>query len=143
MKVKYILDTNTFSYIASGRSQNARAEFRRLINTPGAQLCISVFTEAEVRFGMNKRALSQARRNAIEGVFAAVEILPWGSDEAVVYAQVLPLLNAAGIGVSLFDLLIGVHAAATGAVLVSHDGIFPRIAKLTGITKNVDWASDL
>jgi tRNA(fMet)-specific endonuclease VapC len=143
VKVKYILDTNTFSYIASGKSQAARAEFRRLTNTPDAQLCISVFTEAEVRFGMNKRALSPARRNAIEGVFAALEILPWGSEEAAVYAKALPLLHAAGIGVSLFDLLIGVHAAATGAVLVTHDGIFPRIAKLTGITQNVDWALDV
>jgi tRNA(fMet)-specific endonuclease VapC len=143
VKVKYMLDTNTFSYIASGKSPAARAEFRRLINTPDAQLCISVFTEAEVRFGMNKRALSPARRGAIEGVLAALEVLPWGSEEAAVYAKALSLLNAAGIGVSLFDLLIGVHAAATGAVLVSHDGIFPRIAKLTGIARNVDWASDL
>lgn len=143
MKVKYILDTNTFSYIATGKSQNARAEFRRLINMHDAQVCISVFTEAEVRFGMNKRALSPARHNAIEGVFAALEILPWGSEEAAVYAKTLPLLNAAGIGVSLFDLLIGVHAASTGAVLVSHGDIFQRIAKVTGIPKNVDWASDM
>lgn len=138
-----MLDTNTFSYIASGKSQNARAEFRRLINTPNTQLCISVLTEAEVRFGMNKRALSQTRRSAIESVFAVLEILPWGSEEAAVYGEALPLLNAAGIGVSLFDLLIGVHAAATKAILVSHDGIFKRIAKLTGITQNIDWAVDL
>lgn len=99
MTVKYILDTNTFSYIASGKSQAARGEFLRLAHTPEAQLCISVFTEAEVRFGMNKRALSQPRRKAIEGVFATLEILPWGSEAAAVYAKALPVLHAAGIGV--------------------------------------------
>ncbi len=92
---------------------------------------------------MIKRALSPARRNAVEGVLAAVEILQLGSEEAAVYAKALHLLNASGIGVSLFDLLIGVQAAAIGAVLVSHDGIFPRIAKLTGIKQIVEWASEV
>lgn len=92
---------------------------------------------------MNERALSAARCNAIEGIFAALEILPLLSEEAAVYAKALPSLHASGIGVSLFDLLIGVHTVATGSVLLSHDAIFLRIAKLTGITKMVDWASDL
>lgn len=143
MKVIYILDTNTFSYIASGKSQAARAEFRRLADDPEAQLCISVITEAEVRYGMNKRALSLARRHAIEGLFANLEILPWGSEEAAIYAKALPELQAKGIGVSLMDFLIGVHAAASGAVLVTHDGNFSRIAQLTGIQATIDWAKDI
>jgi tRNA(fMet)-specific endonuclease VapC len=143
VKVIYILDTNTFSYIASGKSHAARAEFRRMANDPDAQLCISVITEAEVRYGMNKRGLSPALRNAIEGLFANLEILPWGSEEAAVYAKVLPELQAKGIGVSLMDFLIGVQAAAYGAVLVTHDGNFSRIAQITGIHVIVDWAKDI
>lgn len=143
MKLKYILDTNTFSYIASGRSPFARAEFRRLTNVPDAQLCVSVFTEAEVRSGMNLRGLSGVRRQAIEGIFALVEILPWRTEEAAIYAKVLPVLRTSGIGVSVFDLLIAVHAASTGAVLVSPDAIFPRIAPMVGIKQTVDWAADV
>jgi predicted nucleic acid-binding protein len=131
------------STIASGKSPASREEFRRLNHTSDAQLCISVFTEAEVRFRMNWRGMSPTRRQAIEGIFALVEILPWGSQEASVYATVLPGLRAAGIGVSQFDFLIGIQVAATGAILVSHDSIFPRIAALTGITQTIDWASDV
>jgi predicted nucleic acid-binding protein len=41
------------------------------------------------------------------------------------------------------DLLIGVHAATTASVLVTHDGIFERFAAITGISATVDWATDL
>ena len=143
MKGIYLLDTNTFSYIASGRSQAARARFRKLAADPEARLAISVITEAEVRSGMNRRGLSAARRSAIEALFAYVEILPWGSAEAAVYASAWPELQAKGIGVSLMDLMIGVHAAACGAVLVTHDKNFSRIAGIVGIQAVVDWAKDL
>jgi len=75
VKLTYLLDTNMFSYIVKGNSPAARAEFRRLAQDPDTQLCISVITEAEVRYGMAKRALSPARRDAIEGLFANLEIL--------------------------------------------------------------------
>lgn len=143
MKRTYLLDTNTFSYIARGNSPAARAEFRRLAQDTDAQLCISVITEAEVRYGMAKRALSPARLAAIEGLFANLEILPWGSEEAAVYARAKPTLEAKGLGVSLMDFLIAVHAAACDAILVTHDDIFARIAQITGIPATVDWATDL
>jgi tRNA(fMet)-specific endonuclease VapC len=143
VNVTYMLDTNTFSYLVSGKSQAARSEFRRLVEDPDAQLCISVITEAEVRYGMAKRGLSSARCAAIEGLFANFEILPWGSDEAAIYAKAWPELQRQGISVSLMDLLIGVHAAACNAVLVTHDNIFSRIAEVTGIYATVDWAKDI
>ena len=143
MKRIFMIDTNTFSYIVTGKSQRARAEFRKVAGDANDQLSISVITEAEVRFGMNKRALSQDRRDAIEALFTSLEIVPWGSHEAAIYGQALPQLQARGIGVSSLDFLIGVHAAATGAVLVTHDAILPRIAKITGIHTIIDWAKDI
>ena len=143
MKLRYLLDTNTFSCIVRGNSPAARAEFRRLAQDTGAQLCISVITEAEVRYGMAKRALSPARRDAIEGLFANLEILPWGSEEAALYAQARSALESRGLSVSLMDLLIGVHAAAARAILVTHDGVFAQIAEVAGIQSLVDWANDI
>lgn len=143
MKTTYLLDTNTFSYLVSGKSQAARAEFRRLTSEPDAHLCISVITEAEVRYGMKKRALSPARRAAIEGLFAHLEILPWGSKEAAVYAHALPELEAQGLDVDTMDFLIGVHAAARSDILVTHDKIFARIAEIVEIPATVDWAKDI
>lgn len=140
MTSTYVLDTNTFSYIAKGSSPAARAEFQRLAQDPSAVLCISVITEAEVRYGMEKRSLSQSRRSAIEGLFANLQILPWGSDEAAAYAQAKAKLETQGITVAVMDMLIAAQAIAAGAVLVTRDNIF---AKLSDLDATVNWATDL
>ena len=143
MKVAYLLDTNTFSYIVKGSSLAARAEYRRLLKDANAEVCISAITEAEVRYGMAKHQLGRARCVAIERLFATLEILPWGSEEAAVYVKVRAALEAQGVSVAEVDLLIAVHAAATGAVLVTRDTIFPRIAEVAGLPATVNWATDI
>lgn len=143
MSFTYLLDTCTFSYIAKGTSPAARSEFQKHSKDRDAGVCISVITEAEVRYGMAKRALSHTRCAAIEGLFANVEILPWGSDEASAYAQARAKLEAQGITVALMDMLIAAQASAAGAVLVSGDKIFSKVAKETGIVATVDWAIDV
>jgi tRNA(fMet)-specific endonuclease VapC len=136
----YLLDTNTFSYIAKGSSAAARAEFQRLSQDQGAALCISAITEAEVRYGMAKRAVSRERRSAIEGLFARLQILSWGSDEAAAYGQSRAKLEAQGTTVALMDMLIAAQAIAAGAVLVSGDKIF---AQMDDLHATVNWATDL
>jgi tRNA(fMet)-specific endonuclease VapC len=140
MKSTYLLDTNTFSYIAKGSSQAARAEFQRLAQDPTSVICISAITEAEVRYGMAKHSLSRARRSAIEGLFANLRILQWGSDEAATYGEVRAKLESRGITVSAMDMLIATQAITVQAVLVSRDSIFARVDDLTAIA---NWATDL
>jgi tRNA(fMet)-specific endonuclease VapC len=143
MTVTYLLDTNTFSYIAKGISPAARAEFQRLSKDRDAVLCISVITEAEARYGMAKRALSRARCAAMEGLFANVQILPWGSDEALAYAQVRAKLESQGITVSAMDMLIAAQAIAAGAVFVTGDKIFAKVAEVAELGTTVNWATDI
>jgi len=138
--VTYLLDTNMFSYVVSGRSPAARAELRRLAQDRNAIVCISSMTEAEVRYGLAKRTPSPARRAAIEGLLANLEILPWGSAEAAVYALKRAKLEPKGISVSFMDFMIAVHAIAVGAVLVTRDSVFARIEDLEA---TVNWATDL
>lgn len=140
MTIAYLLDTNTFSYIAKGSSPAARAEFQRLAQDSSAVVCISVITEAEVRYGMAKRSLSQNRRSAIEGLFANLQILPWGSDEAAAYARAKAKLEAQGVTVAVMDMLIASQAIVAGAVLVTRDDIF---AKVDDLNATVNWATDL
>jgi tRNA(fMet)-specific endonuclease VapC len=140
MTAIYLLDTNTFSYIAKGISQAARNEFQRLSQDHNVTLCISVMTEAEVRFGMAKRNPSRSRRSAIESLFTHFQILPWGSEEAAVYALTRAKLEAKGITVESMDLLIATQAIAAGAVLVTNDKIFAHVEDLHA---TINWASDL
>lgn len=143
MRYIYLLDTNTFSDIATGRSPAARAEFARILHDPEARVAISVITEAEVRYGMEKRALSRKRRESLEGLFATLEILPWGSPEAATYGRIRAALSPLGLTIALMDLLIATHAVTSADVLVTRDGIFPRIAEGAGIPATVNWAKDL
>jgi tRNA(fMet)-specific endonuclease VapC len=136
----YLLDTNMFSYIAKGISTAARNEFLKLSQDSNAILCLSVMTEAEVRFGMEKRNLSRSRRSAIESLFMHFQILPWGSEEAAVYATTRTKLEAKGITVESMDLLIATQAIASKAVLVTRDKIFSHIDDLH---TTVNWATDL
>lgn len=140
MTATYLLDTNMFSYIAKGISPAARSEFLRLSQDSNVSLCLSVMTEAEVRFGMAKRNLSRSRRSAIESLFAHFQILPWGSEEAAAYGLTRAKLEAKGITVESMDLLIAAQAVAAGAVLVTNDKIFAHVEDLNA---TVNWANDL
>jgi tRNA(fMet)-specific endonuclease VapC len=136
----YLLDTNMFSYIAKGNSAAARREWIRLAGDREASVCISVVTEAEVRYGMARHALSRERTEALEGLLANVQILPWGSEEAAAYARARAQLEAKGVTLSAMDMLIAAQAIAAGAVLVTRDRIFEQVPDLPAI---VNWATDL
>jgi tRNA(fMet)-specific endonuclease VapC len=140
MTAPYLLDTNMFSYIAKGVSPAARREFLRLSQDRNVTLCLSVMTEAEVRFGMVKHNLSRSRRSAIESLFAHFQILPWGSEEAAAYALTRAKLESKRITVESMDLLIAAQSIAARAVLVTRDKIFSSIE---GLHATVNWANDL
>jgi len=139
-KSTYLLDTNTFSYIAKGNSPAARREWLRLSQDREAAVCISVITEAEVRYGMAKHAISRRRADAIEGLLTNFQILPWGSEEAAAYARTRTQLEAKGVTLSAMDMLIAAQAIAAGAILVTRDGIFESVPDLH---ETVNWATDL
>lgn len=103
-------------------------------------MCISVITEAEVRYGLAKHALSRERADAIEGLLANLQILPWGSEEAAAYARTRAELEAKGVTLSAMDMLIAAQAIAAGAILITRDKIFQHVSDLLG---TVNWATDL
>jgi tRNA(fMet)-specific endonuclease VapC len=140
MATTYLIDTNTFSYIAKGTSPAARNQLQRLSQDRNLKLCISVMTEAEVRFGVAKRELSRSRRSAVESLLAHLQILPWGSGEAAAYAVTRARLEARGVTVQSMDLLIAAQAIAAGATLVTRDKTFAHIEEIPG---TVNWATDL
>ncbi len=135
--VRYLLDTNTFSYIATGKSRAARARLVGLGNHEEA--CLSSITEAEVRFGLAKRARAYELRPGIEGLLSKLPVLPWGSPEAGVYGDLRRELEAHGKPLGNMDLLIAAHTIAARAVLVTNDKAFARLPNLP----MENWATDL
>jgi tRNA(fMet)-specific endonuclease VapC len=138
MKSLYMLDTNMVSYIAKGRSKAARI---RMLNMERDEaVCLSVITEAEVRYGLAKRPEATALHERMEWFLAAVKVLPWGRDEARAYGALRAKLESSGKTLENMDMQIAAHAIATGAVLVTNDKAFANVDDFQGI---VDWATDL
>jgi tRNA(fMet)-specific endonuclease VapC len=89
---------------------------------------------------MAKRSVSRERRSAIEGLFALLEVLAWGTEEAAAYGRSRAKLEAQGTTVALMDMLIAAQAIAAGAILVTRDRVFAQVDDLRA---TVDWATDL
>jgi tRNA(fMet)-specific endonuclease VapC len=134
----YMLDTNMVSYIAKGQSKAART---RMLNLEEDEVaCLSVITEAEIRFGLAKRPEAVALRERMEWFLAAVKVLPWGREEAKAYGALRARLECSGKTLENMDLQIAAHAVATSAVLVTNDKAFAQVNELHA---TVNWATDL
>jgi tRNA(fMet)-specific endonuclease VapC len=138
MTVTYLLDTNTVSYIAKGKSPAARARLEALREDEA--VCISSITEAEIRYGLARRPDARALRAAVEALLFKLRTLPWGSREAAAYGTLRAELEAAGLTLSELDMQIAAHAIAIGAVLVTND---KALLQLDGLERTENWVADL
>jgi tRNA(fMet)-specific endonuclease VapC len=138
VNVTYMLDTNMASYIIKNQSAHARQKL--LEHSEEDDVCISAITEAEIRFGMAKRKLSMDKQAAIEQFLAKMDVLPWDSTVTKEYGTMRATQEAIGKPLANMDMLIAAHAAAIGAVLVTHDSSFQNVQNLT---TTVDWADDV
>ncbi len=131
MALRYLLDTNTSSFIIKGNA----AVRRRLVEVPMAQLAISAVTEGELRFGVARRPEATNLQQVVEEFLLHVAILPWDSEAAQHYGQLRASLERDGLPMGNLDTMIAAHALASDAVLVTNDRAFRRIRKL----KLEDW----
>ena len=124
MAVRYLLDTNTCSYIIKGNRPHVRDY---LMKVPLSDVGISAVTEAELRFGVVR--LPEARKLAlvVEEFLLRLEILPWASDEARLYARLRATLEREGHPLGNLDMMIAAQALAADALLVTSDRAFKRV----------------
>jgi len=131
--VRYLLDTNTCSYIIKGNRPHVR---ERLLKVPMSEVGISVVTEAELRFGVARLPHAKRLNTAVEEFLLRVEVLPWDSDAAQRYARVRADLEDRGEPMGNLDMMIAAQALAAEAVLVTSDRVFRRVKGL----KTEDWS---
>lgn len=137
----YLLDTNTVSYIV--KDQSVRASRRLKQVSVEHDVCISVMTEAEIRFGLARGKLAAAIHETVELFLSKIDILAWDSAAARAYAKARATLERAGKPLANMDLLIAAHAAALGAVLVTNDHTLQACSKHIGVRQTVNWADDV
>ena len=132
MSSRYLLDTNTASYIIKGNVPRVR---ERLLKVPMSQVLISAVTEAELLFGAARKREAVRLKTAIDEFLLRVDSLPWDSNAAKRCAGVRAALEIAGTPMGNLDMMIAAHALAEEAVLVTNDRSFRRLKEL----KIEDW----
>ncbi|HEY5926714.1 MAG TPA: type II toxin-antitoxin system VapC family toxin [Kofleriaceae bacterium] len=113
--MKYLVDTDICSYALKGHAPTV-LRWRPL---PPAATCISVVTEAELRFGAKGR--STVYRRELERFLDALDIVPFSSTETATYADLRYQLARAGTPIGVLDLVIAAQALANDFVLVTNN----------------------
>jgi tRNA(fMet)-specific endonuclease VapC len=127
MSSRYLLDTNTASYIIKGNVPRVR---ERLLKVPMSQVLISAVTEAELLFGAARKREAVRLKTAIDEFLLRVDSLPWDSNAARRYADVRAAFEIAGTPMGNLDMMIAAQALAEEAVLVTNDRSFRRLKEL-------------
>ena len=135
MAVRYLLDTNTVSYIIKGIFPQLR---ERLLKVAIHEVGISVVTEAELRFGVARLPQVAKLEIVVEEFLRRVEVLPWDSAAARHYARLRAALEEHGEPMGNLDLMIAAQASAVGAILVTNDRVFRRVKGL----RIEDWSKE-
>ncbi len=127
MSVRYLLDTNMASYVIKGNFPHVR---QRLLKVAMSEVGISVITEAELRFGVSRLPQAVKLRTAVEEFLLRVEVLPWDSEAAMIYARLRAMLEENGEPIGNLDLMIAAQALAAEAILLTNDRVFRRVKGL-------------
>jgi tRNA(fMet)-specific endonuclease VapC len=126
MTQRYLLDTNVISHIMQGRDIKLLAKLSKL---PIGQAAISSVTLAEIEYGIQRRGSPTKLRNALSQVMLHMDVLPWDAAAATCYGELCSSLEAQGINLSDFDMMIAAHAVALETTLVSRDKAFAHLPK--------------
>lgn len=124
----YMLDADTASYVMKGSDAKLLKRLRRTIP---AQVCISVITLAELKYGVEVSTKPDRYAEALEVLVKHVSVLDFGVDAASHYASVRADLARKGKMIGANDLFIAAHSRSVGAVLVTNNvDEFDRVAGL-------------
>ena len=127
MAVRYLLDTNTVSYLIKGNFPRVR---EHLLRTAMSEVAISAVTEAELRFGVERRPEARELKLAVDEFLLRIELQPWDSEAAKQYATLRATLERDGRSMGNLDMMIAAQALAQKLILVTHDQVFSRVKKL-------------
>ena len=126
MSQRYMLDTNVVSHIMQGRDAVLLA---RLTQLPVGQVVISSVTLAELEYGLHRKGQPARLKNALRQVLLRMDVLPWDERVATCYGEFCATLEAQGINLSDFDMMIAAHALTVDATLVSRDKAFVQVSE--------------
>lgn len=126
-----MLDTDISSYIIKRRPASLLERFKK----HAEELCVSVMTAAELRFGAEKAGRPKLTEE-VEQFLERLSTLDWTDSVSAHYARTRCALERAGTPIGNMDLLIASHALSERAILVTNN--VRHFAKVPGL-KVEEW----
>jgi tRNA(fMet)-specific endonuclease VapC len=130
--LRYLLDTDTCSFLINGRFPEVEHRIHKL---PLVTIGISTVTRAELRYG----ALLKGSARLIQTVdvfLGQFENQSWDQACADVHAEIRAHLKKSGAPATALDTMIAAHAIALDVTLVTHNTRhFEKVPSL----RMVDW----
>jgi len=116
--VRILLDTDICIYAINRKRPEVLARVR---DYRIGEVGISAITYAELRFGVENSARVEENIERLERFLLPLEIVPFDAEAGRHYGRLRRALNRAGCPIGSNDLLIGAHALALAATLVTNN----------------------
>jgi len=129
---EFMLDTDTVSLALRGQGGVPA----HLLSLRPSQICISVITLAELRFGADAKA-SRTLHRLVDAFVLPIEVMPFDQAAAGRFGIVAAALAKRGEPIGTFDTLIAAHALACRATLVTNNT--KHFQRVTGL-RLANWA---
>lgn len=134
MAVRYMIDSDTLSYVMKGRDLQLRERFSKKLR----QMSISSVVFAEIAYGLNKKA-SRRYQAVLDTLLEIVPVESWSRHCAEEYAKIRGDLEREGTPIGVLDMMIAAAAKVAGATLVTNNTAhFSRVKGL----KTENWVSN-
>jgi tRNA(fMet)-specific endonuclease VapC len=124
---RWMLDTNTVSYLIRDTHPNVRKQVAR---RPQTALCISAITRSELLYGVARHPQATRIGAVVHEFLRWVDTLDWTSEVADRHGKLRAALERRGIGMGTLDQMIAAHALTLDLTLVSNDRAFGRVEGL-------------
>jgi tRNA(fMet)-specific endonuclease VapC len=132
--MKYFLDTNICIYALKDKFPRIKEKMERL--SP-SEIAIPSMVKAELYYGAQKSQNKNKVISALDKFLAPFDIIPFGDNEVMAYAEIRAKLEKSGKIIGPNDLIIAATTLSHGATLVTHNTReFERVEKLSV----EDWA---
>jgi len=119
-EVIWLLDTNTLIYFAN-RARGFELIARRMSGRSPGEVRMSSITLSELEYGVENSSHREENRAALDDLVALIQVDSYPHQAARHFAEIKAALRAKGRHTRPYDLLIGAHARALDATLVTND----------------------
>jgi tRNA(fMet)-specific endonuclease VapC len=127
--VNRLLDTNICIYLIKRKPISV---WRRFQDFKPGEIVVSSITVAELQYGVYKSRDIPRNQQALNEFLLPLTLESFDSAATVHYGQLRASLEAAGMPIGAFDLLIAAHTLALGVTLVTNNvREFSRIPTLS------------